>query len=76
MLYQIDGTVVEETTTGEGISTQITHQIPTFYLNSDVQGIVDVHHAAKIAEEIVNPAKLDTLTPHINATTVFEVTPG
>lgn len=66
MLYQISGTVVEKRSGGE-----VTHQIPTFYLNADVQGITNAEHAAKIAEGIVNPAKLDTLECHICATTVL-----
>lgn len=30
-----------------------THQIPTFYLHPDVQGITDKQHAAQIAMEII-----------------------
>jgi hypothetical protein len=29
--------------------------VPTFYLNPDMQGIVDEHHARKIAQDILNP---------------------
>lgn len=30
-------------------------QIPTFYLNEDVQGIINVEHARAIAMQVINP---------------------
>ena len=30
-------------------------QVPTFYLDSDVQGIVSCEHAARIAVEVIGP---------------------
>lgn len=39
-------------------------QIPTFYLNPNVQGIMDAEHAEKIAREILNPLDLP-LTLHV-----------
>ncbi len=32
-----------------------THQIPTFYLDENVQGIVNKDHAEKIARTIIDP---------------------
>lgn len=61
MLYQITATVTHHTNDDMCVSTTITYQIPTFYLDSEVQGIVDIIQAEKIAREIVNPAKLDEL---------------
>lgn len=36
----------------------ITEYLPTFYLDSSVQGIVSAKHAEDIAREIVDPCKL------------------
>lgn len=33
-------------------------QVPTFYLNADVQGIVDADHARRIAEDVIDPLGL------------------
>ena len=55
MLYGITATVSRRTQLGQ----VITHQVPTFYLNSEVQGILNKDHAKVIAEEIVNPTKAD-----------------
>ena len=48
--YLITAVAVES-----GDETIINHQIPTFILNSDVQGIVSEEHAARVAEDIINP---------------------
>ena len=64
MLYQIQATVVEKRADGYSV----THQIPTFYLDSNIQGIVSEEHAAKIATDILNPAKLASLQVHVAAT--------
>jgi hypothetical protein len=66
MWWQIDGTTVEKTTDGD-----TTRQIPTFFLNGNIQGIVNAEHAAKIATGIVNPTGDESLEVHINATSVF-----
>lgn len=34
---------------------QSTRQIPTFYLDPNVQGIVSDDHAARIVQDIINP---------------------
>ena len=53
--YLITAVAVETTTDEFCISTKVVHQIPTFILNSDVQGIVSEEYAARIAEDIINP---------------------
>ncbi len=52
-MYAVTATVVVTETDGEGKSWQATKQIPTFYLDENVQGIVDEAHAEKIAREIL-----------------------
>lgn len=32
------------------------HEVPTFYLHPDVQGIISVEHAGKIARDILSAA--------------------
>jgi len=34
-------------------------QVPTFYLNADVQGITDAAHAERIARSVISPADPD-----------------
>lgn len=46
-------------------------QVPTFYLNSDVQGIVDAEHAERIAKEVCNPTGDTTLEVMVAVTTMF-----
>ena len=36
-------------------------QVPTFFLDSNVQGIVDEKHAEQIANEIINPTQDENL---------------
>lgn len=50
MLYAITATITKLTKNGT-----ITKQIPMFYLDSNVQGIVSAEHAEKIAATIINP---------------------
>jgi hypothetical protein len=50
-LLCVVGTLTETTEGGSSI----THQIPTFFLNADVQGIVDLETAEKVACRIINP---------------------
>lgn len=50
MMYAVTASVTRTNGT-----TWSTRQIPTFYLNCDVQGITDSDHARKIAKEIVDP---------------------
>jgi hypothetical protein len=54
-LYGINATATHHTTDKDCVSATVTYQIPTFYLNADVQGIVDEQHAAKIARDIICP---------------------
>ena len=58
-LYQIQGTVIHHTTDLAGVSTQVVVQVPTFFLDADIQGIVDSAHAVNIAKGIVCPVELE-----------------
>lgn len=53
--YAVSGTVIHHTNDKDCVSCDVPYQIPTFYLNADVQGITDEKHAEKIAREIVCP---------------------
>jgi hypothetical protein len=48
------------------------HQIPLFYLDSAVQGIVSARHAEKIAKDIVNPTGHPALQAFCHATPIWE----
>jgi hypothetical protein len=50
MFYAITATITKRTPNGT-----ITKQISTFYLDSNVQGIVSAEHAEKIARTIIDP---------------------
>ncbi len=67
MFYAVTATVTKKTPEGT-----TTYQVPTFYLNANVQGIVDAAHAARIAYEVINPTNDPTLDPSIFTTTVYE----
>lgn len=71
-LYAINATIVHHTNDAHCASTDVTKQIPTFYLNADVQGIVDEAHAEKIAREIILPVELEyeSVTVHVTAVKV------
>lgn len=51
MIYAINGTIVHSSLRKNGVY-KTTHQIPTFYLDSNVQGIVSEDHAVKVALDI------------------------
>ena len=34
------------------------HQVPTFYLHENVQGIINAEHAARVAREVIDPLNL------------------
>lgn len=56
--YQISASVTRKDETGKWT---IIVQVPTFYLNANVQGITNEKHAATIAREMllaVNPAAI------------------
>lgn len=50
MKYKVVATVSRES---DGWTS--TRQIPTFFLDPDIQGIVSVEHAQKIALDIIDP---------------------
>ena len=60
MIYVCAATV--ERKDGNGT---ITMQLPTFFLDSRVQGIVDEAHAEFIAIEIINPCRLNNVKVHV-----------
>lgn len=49
VVFQISGTITYPVAAG-----RITSQIPTFYLDADVQGILTCEHAAKVASRLLN----------------------
>ena len=56
MFYVVTATVTRITSEGTIMS-----QVPTFFLDSNVQGIVDEKHAEQIANEIINPTQDENL---------------
>ncbi len=46
---------ITATVTREGVGWQQSRQIPAFYLDSNVQGIVSEEHAQKVAMAIIDP---------------------
>ncbi len=69
MFYQITATVTKKTADG---TTSI--QVPTFFLNGNVQGIVGIDHAEQIAKEVINPTKDDSVTVNAYVCTVYDNT--
>jgi len=61
-MYQIQATLTKATEAGFMIK-----QIPTFYLDPGVQGIVSADHARRIAEEMLNPFKDESVRVSVNA---------
>lgn len=57
----------------EGASHRCTRQLPTFYLDSDVQGIVDVEHAESIAERLLTSEYESSVDVTVNASPVSSV---
>lgn len=64
-MYAISANVENLTSDGYRAS----RQVPTFYLNSNVQGIVSAEHAEKIAEDIFR----STLGEHQNDGFTFHI---
>jgi hypothetical protein len=52
-IYTVQCTMVRHVVSGDGDFSTISQQIPTFFLASNVQGVVDDAHAAAIARSIV-----------------------
>ena len=57
MFYQITATVVHKRD-----NSSVTHQIPTFFLHQDVQGIVSSQQMGRIVNDILNPFNLPDIT--------------
>ena len=66
MLYAIPATAVKTDKSGT-----TSYQVPTFYLNGNVQGIVDVAHAERIAREVINPTNDPALKVNAYVVTVL-----
>jgi hypothetical protein len=61
MLYTIQATITYKRSDGT-----ITAQLPTFLLDSNIQGIKDANHAKFIAEEIINPTRNKNLKVEVS----------
>lgn len=62
MLYYISVQVVEENRDGSRTS----WGLPTFVLDSDVQGIVDREHAERIAKDMLGGIAREGITLHLS----------
>ncbi len=69
-MYAITATVTHHTKDANMQRTQKVVQIPTFYLDENVQGIVSVEHAERIAKRIILPIELDYDSVEVNVTAV------
>jgi len=58
-LWAISATLVHHTSDSQCVSVSITHQVPTFYLNGDDQGITTQEQAIAWAKRIILPVELD-----------------
>ena len=71
MLYCITAVAVEKTDRGgEASGGQIVHLVPTFVLDDQVQGIIDVGHAEQIAKDVVNPTSDPNIKVNCDVTAV------
>jgi len=70
-LYRITANIVHHTTDKHGVSADVPKQVPTFLLDGDYLGIVDVAHAERIAKEVVCPVaddlQYESVTVHVTA---------
>ena len=51
MFWIVTATAVETTPDGK-----VTHGVPIFYLNGDIQGILDYDTCEKVARDVIDPA--------------------
>lgn len=63
--YSVSATICLKTTDKKGHAYIKTIQVPTFFLSSNVQGILSDSHAEKIAKEIVMPVPNKDMTVSI-----------
>lgn len=61
-MWSIGAIVIHKTPTGDRAI-----DIPTFYLDENVQGITGERHAIEIAESIINPLKLPNVEVCVTA---------
>lgn len=62
MLWRVQANIVRKDKNGWNVL----RQIPTFFLDEDIQGIVSAEHAKKIAEDIINTFKDEDIILSIN----------
>lgn len=67
-MYAILATLTVYRTDKDGTISYFVQQIPTFYLNECVQGIVSESHAEKIARDIILPIKIGNVELSVTAT--------
>ena len=65
-MYAITATAYRRTADGWTVASQV----PTFYLNANVQGIVDEAHAKSIALVVLGAGVTDDVTFHVTAVRV------
>lgn len=53
-MYAVSATVTGQTTLG--VTT--TRQVPTFYLDERVQGLISEDHASRVALDVIDPARV------------------
>ncbi len=64
MMYRIQGQIIvsERSPSDGGRIRNSTIQVPTFFLDADIQGITNAYHALKIAEQVINPTASPNIT--------------
>lgn len=65
MFYIVTAQIVKRTENGS-----ISKQVPTFYLNGDIQGINNLDTAEKVAKDVVDPFGENEV--HVCIETAFE----
>ena len=55
-MFQVLATVTKTTPEGSVVT-----QVPTFFLDGNIQGIVSLEHADQIAQEIINPTGTENI---------------
>lgn len=65
--YRITATIERKTTDKRWEEWTRTTSVPTFLLSADVQGIVSDDHACRIATDLLNPWKDETVTVYCTA---------
>lgn len=69
-MYIVNATLTHHTNDQNCVSVDVVKQIPTFFLDENVQGIVNDKHAEEIAKQIICPIDLDYESFTISVTVV------